>query len=125
MTGRPPQHNLIERLHRTRAAHRTRNRVYRTLFALTGIVVTVVGAAMLVLPGPALAVIPVGLFMVWMGSAWAGGLLGRALERGEKARRAARAAARAQRILGAIAAGLAVAGAVVAALIWDLPVLPV
>ena len=127
MTGtreRPPS-GLLERLERTREAHRARNRLYRVLFVVGGAIVTLAGVAMLVLPGPALAVIPVGLFMLSMEFAWAESLLVRALQRADRAREAAKATSRAQRVLGAIAATLAIAGVVVAAILWDLPVLPV
>ena len=116
---------LLARLERARESHRARGRLYRILFVAGGAVVTLAGVAMLVLPGPALAVIPVGLFMLSMEFAWAESLLVRALEHAERARETAKATSRAQRVLGAIAAALAVAGVAVAAVLWDLPVLPV
>ncbi len=122
---RPHPHPLLERLHATRESHRLRGRVYRLLFALAGVAVTLAGVAMLVLPGPALAVIPLGLFMLALEFAWAERLLERAVERAEAARAAAKETTRTQRILSGVAVALAAAAALAAALVWDIPVLPV
>ncbi len=98
-----PRHKLIERLHASREAHRARGRLYRIGFAVVGATVTLAGLAMLVLPGPALAVIPIGLFMLAMEFAWAERLLERAVDRAEAARQTARETSRTQRVLAAIA----------------------
>ena len=123
-TGERP-HPLLERLRATREHHRQRSRVYRVLFATAGAVVTLAGVAMLVLPGPALAVIPVGLFMLAMEFAWAEALLEKAIARAEAARQAAKETTRVQRIITAIAGALALAAGATAAVLWDIPLLPV
>jgi hypothetical protein len=122
---REPRHKLIERLHDSREAHLARGRLYRIGFAAVGATVTLAGLAMLVLPGPALAVIPIGLFMLAMEFTWAERLLERAVDRAEAARQTARETTRAQRILAGVATALAAAAALAAALVWDIPVLPV
>jgi uncharacterized protein (TIGR02611 family) len=119
------EHALIERLARTRESHRRRSRVYRALFAVAGAIVTLVGIAMLVLPGPALAVIPVGLFMLAMEFAWAERLLQRAIEKAEVAQQTARRTSRRQRVALAALTLVAAAGALTAAVLIDIPLLPV
>ena len=55
---------FAERLRARREAHLRRSKAYRALFMLSGLAVTTLGVAMLVLPGPALVVIPIGLAML-------------------------------------------------------------
>ena len=126
MTTEPrPPHKLLTRLHSSREAHRARGRVYRLLFAVGGAVVTLAGVAMLVLPGPALAVIPVGLFMLAMEFTWAERLLERAVGHAERAKTTAAETSPRQRLFAAIAGALLVATLVTAVLLWDVPLLPV
>jgi uncharacterized protein (TIGR02611 family) len=117
-------HKLIRKLHDQRARHREHGRLYRMFFVGAGVIVLVAGLAMLVLPGPALAVIPIGLFMLAMEFAWAETMLERSIAQAERAREKAAATTKTQRILSAIATVLAAAGVVTAALVWDIPFLP-
>jgi uncharacterized protein (TIGR02611 family) len=119
--GRP---KLIERLAERREAHLQRGRVYRMLFAIAGAIVLLAGLAMLVAPGPALVVIPIGLAMLAMEFAWAERMLEKALEQAESAQQKAAEATRAERVLIAIAVSLAIAALVASWLIWDIPLLP-
>jgi hypothetical protein len=79
---------------------------------------------MLVLPGPALIVIPIGLALLSLEFVWAEGLLERALMHGENARRKARETTTAQRLVSAIIFSLVVAGLVVWGILGDVPLLP-
>jgi len=80
---------------------------------------------MLVLPGPAFLVIPIGLAVLSLEFAWAENLLGRALEQGEIAKRRAAEATKTQRTLTATAIALGVAAFTVWAILEDIPLLPV
>ena len=80
---------------------------------------------MLVLPGPALVVIPIGLAMLAMEFAWAERMLVKALAHAERAQATAKEATTAQKVLTGIAAALGIAAFVAAAILWDIPVLPV
>lgn len=117
--------DLIARLRERRAEHKRRRRAYRVVYVIAGFTVTLAGVAMLVLPGPALVVIPVGLAMLALEFAWAERVLERTIARAELARRKAAEATRTQQILGMVATALGIAAAVAAALIWDIPLLPV
>ena len=112
------------------AARRTSgaSRFYRIRFAVAGATVTLAGIAMLVTPGPAFVVIPIGLAMLALEFAWAERLLDRALDQAEIAQRKAAANdARPQRILGVARAAArparrpALAGL---ARVWDDPADP-
>jgi uncharacterized protein (TIGR02611 family) len=119
--GRP---KLIERLAERRETHLQRGRLYRVLFAIAGVIVLLAGLAMLVAPGPALVVIPIGLAMLAMEFAWAERMLEKALEKADLAQQKAAEASRMERILTAIAIALGIAALAAAWLIWDIPVLP-
>jgi uncharacterized protein (TIGR02611 family) len=117
--------SFVERLREQRERHRRRPLVVRVLYIVVGFTLLGTGLAMLVLPGPAFVVIPIGLALLSLEFAWAENLLERAIEQGEAARRKAAATTGPQRVLSAIAVALG-AGAVVAwAIFGDIPVLPV
>lgn len=116
---------LFEKLEERREYHLERGRLYRVAFALAGFTVLLAGLAMLVLPGPALAVIPIGLAMLALEFAWAERLLEVAVDKAEAAGKAAKETSRKQRIAGFVAVALGVAAAVAAAFAWDIPLLPV
>jgi uncharacterized protein (TIGR02611 family) len=115
---------MRERLAERRETHSRRGRFYRIGFAIAGAAVTLVGIAMLVTPGPAFVVIPIGLAMLALEFAWAERLLDRALEHAEIAQRKAAQTTRGQRILGGVATALVVSAGVAAWLAWEIPLIP-
>ena len=121
---RRPRPKLIERLEARRETHRRRSRAYRIGFAVVGVVVLLAGLVMLVTPGPAFVLIPIGLAMLSLEFLWAERLLERSLEQAAAAQEKAARTTRSQRILGGLATALAVAACVLAVLWWDIPVLP-
>jgi uncharacterized protein (TIGR02611 family) len=122
---RPAEPKLVRKLRARQAEHKRRSRLYRMAFVAVGIVVLVAGVAMLALPGPAFVVIPIGLAILSLEFSWAERLLGKALTKGEEARRKASAAGPAQKALSAVAVVCALTAAVAAAVLWDIPFLPV
>jgi uncharacterized protein (TIGR02611 family) len=121
----PPAPKAVEKLRARRDAHLRRGRIYRGAFVVAGTIVLVAGVAMLALPGPAFVVIPVGLAILSLEFAWAERLLEAALRKGDEAKRKAAEASPAKKVLSAIATGCAIAAAVAAAIVWDIPLLPV
>jgi uncharacterized protein (TIGR02611 family) len=124
MEERRPRPKLIEKLEARRATHRERSRLFRIAFGLVGVVVLVGGLVMLVTPGPAFVLIPIGLAMLSLEFVWAERLLEKSLEQAQIAQEKAAQTTRSQRILGAIAGMLAIAACVLAILWWDIPLLP-
>lgn len=122
--GEAAKPTLVERLRSQREQHVARPKIVRAGFVVVGFTLLLGGIAMLVLPGPALAVIPVALAILSLEFAWAGRLLERALEQAEKAKQTAKETSRTQRILVGVAAALGVAAAVVASILWEIPVIP-
>jgi uncharacterized protein (TIGR02611 family) len=121
----PHKPSLVERLRQQRERHRLRPLPVRVLYILVGFTLLGAGVAMLVLPGPAFVVLPIGLALLSLEFAWAEKLLESALEKGEVAKRKAADTTTTQRILSAIAFALG-AGALGAwAILGDIPLLPV
>jgi len=108
-TQRPEPPEMVLRLRRRRAAYVAKGPLYKAGWVAAGLVVLVAGLAMLVLPGPALVVIPIGLAMLSLQFSWAETLLEHALERASGAGEAARALSRRQKVLlgAAIVVGVA------------------
>jgi uncharacterized protein (TIGR02611 family) len=121
---RRPRPKLIETLEARRATHRERGRLFRIGFGIVGTLVLVGGVIMLVTPGPAFVLIPIGLAMLSLEFVWAERLLEKSLEQAQVAQEKAAQTTRAQRVLGAIAFALAAAACVLAVLWWDIPLLP-
>jgi uncharacterized protein (TIGR02611 family) len=121
---RRPRPKLIERLELRRATHRERHPLFRIAFGIGGAVVTLAGVIMLVTPGPAFVLIPIGLAMLSMEFVWAERLLVKSLEQAALAQERAAQTTRAQRFVAAIATLLAIAAIVLAVLWWDVPLLP-
>ncbi len=96
----------------------------RVLVVLAGFLVTLAGLALLVLPGPALVVIPIGLAMLALEFAWAERALEKALDQAESAKRKASTTTPRQKLLTAAAAALGGVALFAAALTWDIPILP-
>jgi uncharacterized protein (TIGR02611 family) len=112
MSERPA---LIERLLARQATHRRRHPLFRIAWGVAGFVVLVAGVIMLVTPGPAFVLIPVGLAMLALEFEWAERALETALIQAEKARAKAASTSTAQRIGGALLAAGALVGAVAVA----------
>ena len=115
----------MQRLRERRETHKERGRIYRAAFAVGGLTVLLAGLAMLVLPGPALVVIPIGLAILSLEFVWAERTLDTALEKADAAKRKAAEASRTQKILSGVATALAFGAAIAAAILWDIPYLPV
>ena len=109
MEERRPRPKLIEKLEARRATHRDRSRLYRIGFGVVGAAVLVGGVVMLVTPGPAFVLIPIGLAMLSLEFVWAEKLLEKSLEQAQIAQAKAAQTTRTQRILVGIATALAIA----------------
>jgi uncharacterized protein (TIGR02611 family) len=116
---------MVRKLRERREEHLRRGWIYRIAFVVAGFVILAAGLAMLVLPGPALVVIPIGLAVLSLEFAWAERLLERALVQADEARTRAARATTGQKVLSAVATACGIAAFVTAAILWDLPFLPV
>jgi uncharacterized protein (TIGR02611 family) len=102
--------------------YQERGRLYRIGWVILGVLVTLAGFAMLITPGPAFVVIPIGLAMLAMEFAWAEAALEKALRQAAKAQEKAKRADTKQKVFTVVAC-LLVAGAAVAGIFyWDVNV---
>jgi len=124
MEEAPRRRRLLDGVRDRRERHLERNRLVRIGIAGFGFVVVLAGVAMLVLPGPGLLVIAIGLGILALEFAWAERLLERTVDRLEDAADTVRKASRAQQLLLTVAAALASVGLLAAVLLWDVPILP-
>ena len=63
-TADSPKPRIVQRLEAQRERHRQRGFLVRMLYTIVGFTVLIAGLLMLVLPGPALIVIPIGLALL-------------------------------------------------------------
>ena len=123
--AKPDQPKAIRRLLRQRERHVQRPKAVRALWVVAAFTVVAAGVAMLLLPGPALVVIPVGLAMLALEFTWAERALERVLKEAGSAKDMAGGASGTQKALGVTAVVLGLAAFVAAAILWDIPLLPV
>jgi uncharacterized protein (TIGR02611 family) len=121
----PSKPSLAERLREQRARHKDRHIIVRAAFVVAGFTLLVAGIAMLALPGPAFAVIPIAFGLLSLEFLWAERMMEKALEQADKAKAKAARTSRTQRLLIGAVTACAIAAAVTAALVWDIPYLPV
>lgn len=119
-----PEPKLVTKLKARRVSHREKGRLYRAAFVVAGVILVLAGAAMIVLPGPAFVMIPIGLALLALEFKWAETLLDRSLVEADKAKRKAQETTRRQRILSGLAVACGVAAFVVLAILYDIPLLP-
>ncbi len=120
-----PRPKLVTKLQERKELHLQRSRIVRALYVMVGFTVLLAGLAMLVLPGPAFLVIPIGLAILALEFTWAETMLERAIEQGEKAKQRATDTTTTQRVLTGVAVGLGAAAVAVWAMLGDIPVAPV
>jgi uncharacterized protein (TIGR02611 family) len=120
-----PKPSMVERLRDQRERHLERPKIVRALYVVVGVTLLLAGIAMLVAPGPAFVVIPIGLAILSLEFTWAERLLERSLEQAEKAKRQAAQTTTTQRVVTGAAVALGAGAFVAWALVGDIPVLPV
>jgi len=117
--------DLVRKMRVYKERHLRRPKPIRWLFVAVGFTVLLSGLAMLVLPGPALAVIPIGLFLLALEFQWAEEWLERSIHQADKAKQKAAETSTLTKVITAGGTVLAIAGFIAWALVGDVPVLPV
>jgi len=125
MEEAPRKRRVLDGVRERREKHLERNRIVRVVVAIFGFLVVLAGLAMLVLPGPGLLVIAIGLGILALEFVWAERLLERTVDKMEEAADTVKRSSRKERALGVALLALAAGGLVAAAVLWDLPLLPV
>jgi uncharacterized protein (TIGR02611 family) len=121
----PPE--LLVKLRERKARHKQRHLLHRAGVVALGFLIVLVGIVMSGpgVPGPGIAVILVGLGLLALEFDRAERLLERVIIWADMAAIRAEQTSTAQRVIGALLVALAVAAFVVAAILWDIPLLPI
>ena len=118
---------LLIKLQERKERHKQRHIVHRAAVVLLGFLIVLAGIVMSGpgVPGPGIAVIVIGLGFLALEFDRAERLLERAVIWADQAKNRAEQASAKQRLLAGVAGALAVAAFVVAALLWDIPLVPI
>jgi uncharacterized protein (TIGR02611 family) len=118
---------LLVKLRERKERHKQRHLVHRAGVVVLGVLIVCAGIVMSGpgVPGPGIAVILIGLGFLALEFDWAERLLERAIIWADQAKDRAEEASTKQRVIAGIAAALTVAAFVVAAVLWDIPLLPI
>jgi uncharacterized protein (TIGR02611 family) len=119
--------DLIRKLRERKVRHKQRHIVHRAGVVLLGCLLVLAGIVMSGpgVPGPGIATILLGLFLLALEFERAERLLERAIVWAERAAARAERTSTAQRAAAGIVGVLALAAFVVAAILWNIPLLPV
>lgn len=107
----------VDRLRERRARHRQRHIAIRILFALGGFAALLGGIALMVLPGPGIPLVVVGLGLLALEFKWAEAALAQTLRHARRIQPRKRW----QRIVGGVSLAVAGVGAAVAFALWGVP----
>jgi uncharacterized protein (TIGR02611 family) len=125
MEEAPRKRRLLDGVRERREKHLERSRIVRVVVAIIGFLVVLAGLAMLVLPGPGLLVIAIGLGILALEFVWAERLLERTVDKMEDAADTVKRSSPLQQALAVALLALAAVGIVAATILWDVPLLPV
>jgi uncharacterized protein (TIGR02611 family) len=122
--GRP---ELLIKLQERKVRHKQRNILQRVAIVLAGILIVIAGIVMSGpgVPGPGIVTIIVGLTFLALEFDWAERWLERVIIWGDRTAERAQQTTTGQRVAAGIATLLAVGGFAVAAILWDIPLMPV
>ena len=121
----PPE--LLIKLRERKERHKQRNIFYRAGIVVLGVLIVLAGIVMSGpgVPGPGIATILIGLGFLALEFDWAERMMERVIIWGDQVKDRAEETSTTQRIIAAFVAALAVAAFVVAAILWDIPLVPV
>jgi uncharacterized protein (TIGR02611 family) len=119
--------DLIRKLQERKARHKQRHPVHRAAVVVLGVLIVLVGIVLSGpgVPGPGIAVILIGLGFLALEFDRAERLLERVIMWADRAAERAERTSTKQRILAGVAGALALAAFVVAAVLWDIPLVPI
>ena len=118
---------LLKKLQERKARHKERHPIHRAGVVVLGVLTVLAGIVMSGpgVPGPGIAVIIVGLTFLALEFDRAERLLERVIRWGERAAERAEATTPRQRLIAGLLGALAFAAFVTAAILWDIPLMPI
>jgi uncharacterized protein (TIGR02611 family) len=121
----PPE--LLVRLRERKERHKQRHLLHRIAIVILGVLIVFAGIVMSGpgVPGPGIATILIGLGFLALEFDWAERMMERVIVWGDQVKDRAEETSTTQRIVVAFVTALAVAAFAVAAILWDIPLVPV
>jgi uncharacterized protein (TIGR02611 family) len=118
---------LLIKLQERKARHKQRNILHRGAVVIAGILIVIAGIIMSGpgVPGPGIVTIILGLGFLALEFDWAERWLERVIIWGDKAAERAEQTTPKQRVVAGIATALAIGAFAVAAILWNIPLVPV
>jgi uncharacterized protein (TIGR02611 family) len=118
---------LLIKLRERKERHKQRSILHRIGVVILGVLIVLAGGVMSGpgVPGPGIAVILIGLGFLALEFDWAERLLERAIIWADRAKDRAEQTSTGQRIVAGVTGAAAVAAFVVAAVLWNIPLLPI
>jgi uncharacterized protein (TIGR02611 family) len=121
----PPE--LLVKLRERKERHKQRNIFHRAAIVVLGVLIVLAGIVMSGpgVPGPGIATIVIGLGFLALEFDWAERMMERLIIWGDQVKDRAEETSTTQRIVATFVTAVAVAAFVVAAILWDIPLVPV
>jgi uncharacterized protein (TIGR02611 family) len=118
---------LLVKLRERKERHKQRHILHRIAIVIVGVLIVLAGGALSApgVPGPGIAVIVIGLGFLALEFDWAERLLERAIVWGDRVKDRAEETSTTQRVVAGLVGAIALAAFVVAAVLWDIPLLPI
>jgi uncharacterized protein (TIGR02611 family) len=118
---------LLIKLRERKERHKQRNILQRIAIVLLGILIVIAGVIMSApgVPGPGIVTILFGLGFLALEFDWAERLMERVIVWGDRAADRAADTSMKQRVIGGIGAVVAAGAFVAAAILWDIPLVPI
>jgi uncharacterized protein (TIGR02611 family) len=118
---------LLIKLQERKARHKQRHILERVAIVIAGVLIVMAGIVMSGpgVPGPGILTIIFGLGFLALEFDWAERWLERVIMWGDRAAERAEQTTTKQRVIGGIATALALGAFAVAAIMWDIPLMPV
>jgi uncharacterized protein (TIGR02611 family) len=118
---------LLIRLQERKVRHKQRNLLHRIAIVILGVLIVIAGIAMSApgVPGPGIVTIIVGLGFLALEFDWAERWMERVIIWGDRAAERAEQSTKKQRVAIGIATAAGIAAFAVAAVAWDIPLVPI
>jgi uncharacterized protein (TIGR02611 family) len=118
---------LLIKLQERKVRHKQRRILHRVAIVIAGILIVLAGIVLTLpgVPGPGIVTIILGVGFLALEFDWAERLLERVIVWGDRAAARAERTTRKQRVIGGVATALLAAAFVLAAIRWDIPLVPV
>ena len=118
---------LLIKLQERKVRHKQRNILHRAAIVVAGILIVIAGIVMSGpgVPGPGIVTIVIGLGFLALEFDWAERWLERVIIWGDRAAERAEQTTTKQRVAAGIVTAVAIGAFAVAAILWDIPLMPV